>query len=156
MLGDFDDQYFVTLEPGDTVDITAEFTFTKRLDNLLVAGHRYRFGFSDRECVGNWMHGTREEVMLPPGDDSPMDKGGPIIMLDTGPPTEFEVLQSEPLGHEPQQLFTSTHGRSMQQVKFIPRMVTNYSLQTSHFIQHQQILAQSRPESLSHNEVLYS
>lgn len=103
VLGDFDDQYFVTLEPGKTVDIIAQFTFTKRLDNPLVAGHRYRFGFSNGECVANWMHGTRDEVMLPPGDRSPMDRGGPVIVLDTGPPIEFEVLEPQPSGDGSQQ-----------------------------------------------------
>ena len=93
-LGSFHDQFFVTLEPGKTVNITGPFVFTTRLDQPLVAGHRYRFGFSEGECVGNWMHGTREEVMLPPGDRSPMDKAGPKIVLDTGPPIEFEVLES--------------------------------------------------------------
>lgn len=102
VLGDFDDPFFLTLEPGKTADITDQFSFTKGLENRLVAGHRYRFGFSDRECVGDWMHGTREEVMVPRGDRSPMDSPGPIIMLDTGPPIEFEVLESAPLEQEPQ------------------------------------------------------
>jgi hypothetical protein len=98
VLGGVHDRFFVTLEPGKTVDITAPFVLTTRLDKPLVVGHCYRFGFSEGECVGNWMHGTREEVMLPPGDDAPMDRGGPKIVLDTGPPIEFEVFGSRSLG----------------------------------------------------------
>lgn len=115
VLGDFDDEYFVTLEPGKTLNITGPFKLSTRLNTTLVAGHRYRFGFSEGESVGNWMHGTREEVMLPPGDRSPMDSAGPRIVLDTGPPIEFEVLEPEPLEHVPQQVSTSTHGRLMQE-----------------------------------------
>ena len=114
-LGSFHDPFFVTLEPGKAVDITAPFVLTTRLDKPLVAGHRYRFGFSEGECVGDWMHGTREDVMLPSGDRSPMDSSGPYIMLDVGPPIEFEVLESEPLGYEPQQAPTSIHGRLMHE-----------------------------------------
>lgn len=117
VLGDFNDQSFVTLELGKTVDISAPFMLTTRLDGPLVAGHRYRFGFNEGECVGDWMHGTREEIMLPPGDRSPMGREGPRIVLDVGPPIEFEVLESEPLGHEPQQGSTSTHGRLMHEAK---------------------------------------
>ncbi|THZ16933.1 hypothetical protein D6C90_09939 [Aureobasidium pullulans] len=92
VLGGKHDQFFVTLEPGKAVHITAPFILTTRLNKLLVAGHRYRFGFREGECVGNWMHGTRPEVMLPTGDKTPMGRGGPKIVLDTGPPIEFEVF----------------------------------------------------------------
>ena len=100
VLGGKHDQYFVTLEPGKTVEIRFPFLLTTRLDNTplqdgtLKAGHRYRFGFSEGECVWDWMHGTREEILLPPGDNAPMDRGGLKIVLDTGPPIEFEVLES--------------------------------------------------------------
>jgi hypothetical protein len=93
-LGGKHDQYFVTLEPGKSVVITAPFIFTTRLDKPLVAGHRYRFGFREGESVWYWFPGTREEVLAPPGEESSIEEGESKIMLDTGPPIEFEVLES--------------------------------------------------------------
>ncbi|KAH0284073.1 hypothetical protein M436DRAFT_85137 [Aureobasidium namibiae CBS 147.97] len=111
-LGGLDDQYFVTLEPGKVVEFTAPFILAHRVDNRLVVGHRYRFGLSERECVQYWMHGTREEIMLPPGQHAPIENAGPAIMLDAGSPVEFEVLDPEPLEQEPQQVSTSTQSSS--------------------------------------------
>jgi hypothetical protein len=100
VLGGVHDQYFVTLEPGKTVEIRFPFFLTTRLDNTsrqdgpLIAGHRYRFGFNEGESVWTWFEGTREEVLAPPGEESPIEEGKSKILLDTGPPIEFEVLES--------------------------------------------------------------
>jgi hypothetical protein len=94
MLGGVHDQYLRTLVPGNSVEFTAPFFLATRLDRPLIAGHRYRFGFSEGESMRYWMEGTREDVMSPPGMNAPFDKGSRKIMLDLGPPIEFEVLES--------------------------------------------------------------
>lgn len=104
VLGGVHDQYFVTLEPGKTVEIRFPFFLTTCLDNTprqdrpLTVGHRYRFGFNEGESVWTWFEGTREEVLAPPGEESTIEAGRLKILLDTGPPVEFEVFESQPPG----------------------------------------------------------
>jgi hypothetical protein len=95
MLNSVHDQYLRTLVPGETVEFTAPFFLATRSDRPLIPGHRYRFGFNERESIQYWMEGTREEVMSPPGVNAPFDKGSQKIMLDLGTPIEFDVVESE-------------------------------------------------------------
>jgi hypothetical protein len=117
MLGGVHDQYLRTLYPGNSVVFTAPFLLATRLDGPLVAGHRYRFGFSEGESIKDWMHGTREEVMTPPGVNAPFDKGSRKIILDLGPPIEFEVLESSSEMQSPTLVLGKTHERPLEGIK---------------------------------------
>lgn len=66
-----------------------------RPDRPLTAGHRYRFGINEGESIFHWYEGTREEVMLPPGQDAPPRKDMQKIVFDLGAPIEFTVSKSQ-------------------------------------------------------------
>jgi hypothetical protein len=117
MLGGVHDQYLQTLTPGKSVEFTAPFFLATRLDRPLIAGHRYRFGFSEGESIKYWMEGIREEVMSPPGVNMPFDKGSRKIVLDLGPPIEFEVLESNSKTQGHTSTAKKTHGRPLQSTK---------------------------------------
>jgi hypothetical protein len=94
-LGGRDDQYFHTLEPEKPYEFIDRFILSYGLNEPLVAGHRYRFGFSEKQTSPCWFDGTREDVLHPPGEREKIDKEwaqGQII-LDVGPPLEFDALE---------------------------------------------------------------
>jgi hypothetical protein len=94
-LGGIDDEYFRTLVPEKPVDFTAPLIVATRPNKPLVAGHRYRFGMNEGESILYWYEGTREQTMSPPGQDAPAAKDMRTILLDVGPPIEFEVLETQ-------------------------------------------------------------
>jgi hypothetical protein len=96
-LGGRDDQYFHTLEPEKPYEFTDRFILSSSLDETLVAGHRYRFGFSEKQTSPRWFDDTREDVLHLSGEREKTDKEwaqGQII-LNLGPPFEFEVLKTD-------------------------------------------------------------
>jgi hypothetical protein len=117
MLGGVHDQYLHTLVPGKPVEFTAPFFLATRLDRPLIAGHRYRFGFSEGESIKYWMEGTREEVMSPPEVNAPFDKGSRKIMLELGPPIEFDVLESDSETQSQTPTTAKTHGQPLRSVE---------------------------------------
>lgn len=94
-LGSGHDQYFHTLEPGQTVDFTGPFMLPSRQRETLVAGHRYRFGVNQGERVDRWLLGTRAEVLSAPWEDEPprewRNENVELVVRD---PIEFDVLES--------------------------------------------------------------
>jgi hypothetical protein len=94
-LGGIDDQYFHTLEPEKPYEFIDRFILSYGLNERLVAGHRYRFGFSEKQTSPSWFDGTREDVLHPPGEHERVDKewAQGRIIFDLGPPFEFDVLE---------------------------------------------------------------
>lgn len=87
-----DEPHFHTLYPATPRTFTDDFDLAKRSINGLQADHRYRFGVREGEMVHQWLYGTKEEVMSPPGTVCGFGEasGGPIyIRVD---PVDFEAI----------------------------------------------------------------
>lgn len=109
--GHYDDQYFVTLQPGVPYTATCDFKLACRplwtgeqdgrekytryptksgevtFLNWLESGHGYLFSVREEESIKWWWTGTREDVMGPEGTASALlpPSGAPIsVKLDQG------------------------------------------------------------------------
>ncbi|KAI5361112.1 hypothetical protein Slin15195_G122250 [Septoria linicola] len=90
--GSQDAPLLYTLHPGQPVAFTAPFYLGARGDRTpLEKGHRYRLGISERERVRKWVSGTRDEVLVEPGEQPHVEwqRG---VELDVGAELEFDVL----------------------------------------------------------------
>jgi hypothetical protein len=96
--GGGDDQYFLTLEPGQPLKISDSFRLANwptegSGDRSITPGHRYAFEVRHGEQVDWWQEGSRGDVLVPPGQSGPLGEasGGPIV-LNTGGLVEFTIL----------------------------------------------------------------
>jgi hypothetical protein len=98
--GGIDDEYHLTLEPGQPLSVKESFALAKRPTggrHSTTPGHRYAFDVRHGEQVDWWREGRREDVLLAPGqsDRSLHEAGGEPIVLKIAGPVEFTVLTPE-------------------------------------------------------------
>jgi hypothetical protein len=99
--GGIDDEYHITLEPGQPVKIKESFALAKRPTGgprSITPGHRYTFEVRDGEQVDWWREGRREDVLVAPGHFGQVkldEASGEPIVLNIAGPVEFTVLASE-------------------------------------------------------------
>jgi hypothetical protein len=98
--GGIDDEYHITLEPGQPLKISESFALAKRPtegSRSIIPGHRYTFEVRDGEQVDWWREGRREDVLVPPGqfDGSLHEASGEPIILKIAGPVEFTVRALE-------------------------------------------------------------
>jgi hypothetical protein len=98
--GGIDNEYHITLEPGQPLKIKESFALAKRPTGGRYSptpGHRYAFDVRHGEQVDWWREGRREDVLLATGQSgrSLHETGGEPIVLDIAGPVEFTVLALE-------------------------------------------------------------
>jgi hypothetical protein len=99
--GGIDDEYHITLEPGQPVKINESFALAKRPTGgprSITPGHRYTFEVRDGEQVGWWREGRREDVLVAPahfGQVKLNEASGEPIVLNIAGPVDFTVLASD-------------------------------------------------------------
>ena len=98
--GGIDDEYHITLEPGQLLKISESFALAKRPAggrHSPTPGHQYAFDVRHGEQVDWWREGRREDVLLAPGQSerSLHETGGEPIVLEIASPVEFTVLAPE-------------------------------------------------------------
>jgi len=99
MLGGSDDQYFVTLEPGQPRVFNT--LFSPAYENYgyepaALPGHRYLVDLKEGEAVYWWKRGRKEDVLDLPGQDRKARYAdGKPIPLSLDEPVEFKVLPLE-------------------------------------------------------------
>jgi len=100
--GSQDDQYYLTLEPGQPLKISEQFGLAKRPTEgprAISPGHRYAFEVRHGEQVDWWREGTREEVLVPPGQSGQVEGSEALyeassepLVLNIAGPVVFTVL----------------------------------------------------------------
>ena len=90
-IDDSDSQYFHTLQP----EIPYKFSGSSVIPHKkLAAGHRYRLSMGEKDEVGWWKYGVKEDILVSPGQEIPGDiresSGEPITITNAGP-IEFTV-----------------------------------------------------------------